>query len=129
MAQTATRKGATGGSTKRKSAPKKRAPAKSKTKSSAKSNGAGSKKTGTKSVKSAAGGGAAKATLTTRPGGPVRMKMAGAALKAAAKKAGEKAKQALPVLADGSRGVIDKVRDAGWDRMAEKMRTLPVQRS
>jgi uncharacterized membrane protein len=129
MAQTATPKGASGGSTKRKPAPKKRAPAKSKQKSNAKSNGAGSKKTGEKTVKSAAGGAAAKATLTTRPGGPVRMKMAGAALKAAARKAGAKAKQTLPVLADGSRGVLDKVRDAGWDRMAEKVRTLPVQRS
>ena len=133
MAQTATRKGASGAGSKRKAAPKKRAPAKSKAKSSAKpkakSNGAGDKKAGEKSVKSAAGGAAAKATLTTRPGGPVRMKMAGAALKGAAKKAGEKAKQTLPVLADGSRGVLDKVRDAGWDRMAEKVRTLPVQRS
>jgi uncharacterized membrane protein len=127
MAQTATRKGASGGSTNGKPAPKKRAPAKSKTKSNAKSNGAGSKKAGKGSVKSAAGGAAAKATLTTRPGGPVRMKVAGAAIKAAAKKAGEKAKQTLPVLADGSRGVLDKVRDAGWDRMAEKVRTLPVQ--
>src|SRR3954447_25499634 len=113
MAQTATRKGASGGSTKRKPAPKKRAPAKSKAKSNAKSNGSGSKKTGTKSVKSAAGGAAAKATLTTRPGGPVRMKMAGAALKAAARKAGDKARQTLPVLGDGPRGVLDKVRDAG----------------
>jgi len=133
MAQTATRKGASGAGSKRKAAPKKRAPAKSKAKSSAKpkakSNGAGDKKAGEKSVKSAAGGAAAKATLTTRPGGPVRMKMAGAALKAAAKKAGEKAKQTLPVLADGSRGVLEKVRDASWDRMAEKVRTLPVQRS
>src|SRR3954471_9064212 len=133
MAQTATRKGASGGSAKAKSAQKKRAPANSKTKSNgkpnAKSNGAGSKKTATKSVKGAAGGAAAKASLTTRPGGPVRMKMAGAALKAAAQKAGEKARQTLPVLADGSRGVLDKVRDAGWDRMAEKVRTLPVQRS
>jgi uncharacterized membrane protein len=118
VAQTATRK-----------APKKRAPAKGKARSSAKSNGAGSKKAGKKSVKGAAGGAAAKATLTTRPGGPVRMKMAGAALKAAAKRAGERAKQTLPVLADGSRGVLDRVRDAGWDRMAEKVRTLPVQRS
>src|SRR4051794_8752237 len=133
MAQTATRKGASGGSTKAKSAQKKRAPAKSKTKSNgkpnAKANGSGSKKTAAKSVKGAAGGAAAKSALTTRPGGNVRMKMAGAAIKAAAKKAGEKAKQTLPVLADGSRGVLDKVRDAGWDRMAEKVRTLPVQRS
>ena len=128
MAQTATRKKASGGS--RKPASKKRAPAKrTAAKSNAKSNGTGNKKTGKKGVKSAAGGAAAKATLTTRPGGAVRMKMAGAALKAAAKKAGERARQSLPALGDGSRAALEKVRGADWDNMADRVRTLPVQRS
>ena len=67
-------------------------------------------------AKASAGGAAAKSALTTRPGGPVRLKMAGAALKAIAKKAGDRAQQSLPMLAD-------KVREAGLDNV----RTLPIQ--
>ena len=125
MAQTATRKRASGGSS------NKRASAKSNgngnAKASAKSNGSGSKKSAKKSVKGAAGGAAAKEALTTRPGGPVRAKAAAAAIKAAAKQVGAKARDTLPAIADGSRNALDKVRGAGWDRMAEKARPVPVQ--
>jgi uncharacterized membrane protein len=115
MAQTATRKRASGGST------RKRTPTGS--------NGSGSKKAARKSVKGAAGGAAAKEALTTPPGGPVRLKMAGAAIKGVAQKAGERAKETLPALADASRTALDKVRGVGWDELGGKVRTVPVQRS
>jgi uncharacterized membrane protein len=111
MAQTATRRSAS------KAKPK----GKGKAKPKARSNGKGTDA----SAKKAAGSAAAKAALTTRPGGPVRPKMAGAAIKAAAKKAGDRAKQTLPALAGGSRQALAKVREASLD----KVRTLPVQRS
>lgn len=94
------------------------------------SNGSGTKKAAKKTVKAAAAGaGAAQKTLTTRPGGSARMKIAGAAIKAAAKKAGDKARETLPALSEGPRAVLDRVREAGWDQMADRVRTLPVQRS
>jgi uncharacterized membrane protein len=113
MAATATK-----GKASSKSKPKAKASSNGKPKATtkAKSNGSGS-------VKKAAGGAAAKATLTTRPGGPVRWKMAGAALKAAAQKVGDRARQSLPVLADGSRSALDQLRAA----RLENVRTLPVQ--
>jgi uncharacterized membrane protein len=91
------------------------------------SNGAGTKKAAKKSVKSAAGGAAAKSALTTRPGGNVRLKAAGAAVKAAATRASEKAKDVLPALSDGS--ALELVRDAKWDVLTDRVRTVPVQRS
>jgi uncharacterized membrane protein len=115
MAQTATRKRSS--SSTRKTNAKKRTSAKSSR------NGKG--------AKSAAAGGAAKATLTTRPGGPVRVKMAGAALKAAAKKTSgrirQAAKTALPAATDGMRSGLDRAREAGWDRVADGVRKVPVQ--
>jgi uncharacterized membrane protein len=106
-----------------------KAAAKSATKKSAPKKSAPKKAAPKKSAKAAATGAAAKSVLTTRPGGNVRLKMAAAAVKAAAKKAGERAKDALPVLSDGPRAALDKVRDASWDRMAERVRTVPVQQS
>ena len=91
------------------------------------SNGAGSKKASKKSVKGAAGGAAAKSALTTRPGANVGLKAAGAAIKAVAKRAGEKARDAMPMLSDGS--ALELVRDANWELMTDKVRTVPVQRS
>jgi hypothetical protein len=63
-----------------------------------------------------------KQTLTTRPGGPVRPKMAAAAVKKAAKRA-------LPAARDGVRSGLDKLRGVGWDRLADSVRKVPVQRS
>ena len=114
MAQTATRKRASGGSSNKRA--------------SAKSNGSGSKKSAKKSVKGAAGGAAAKEALTTRPGGPVRMKMAAAAIKKAAKTAGERAKETLPALGERAKDVLPALTDGSLS-LADKVRTLPVQRS
>jgi uncharacterized membrane protein len=108
MAQTATRK------------PKK-SPAGKKNATKRSPNGSGDNGKG---IKGAAARAATKETLTTRPGGPVRAKMAGAALKAAAKKA---ASATLPAIADGSRAALNKVRGAGWERIADSARKLPVQ--
>jgi uncharacterized membrane protein len=110
---------------------KKRSATSSRSKASSNgSRGKGAAKSATKkSVKAAGAGAAAKSALTTRPGGNVRLKMAAAAVKTAAKKAGERAKDALPALSDGPRAALDKVRDASWDRMAERVRTVPVQQS
>jgi uncharacterized membrane protein len=98
--------------------------AKSATKKAAKS--ATKKAAPKKSSKAAATGAAAQSVMTTRPGGNVRLKMATAAVKAAAKKAGERAKDALPMLSDGPRAALDNV---SWDRVAERVRTVPVQQS
>jgi uncharacterized membrane protein len=73
------------------------------------------------------------AVLATRPGKPVRRKAARAAAKGAAKSAGRLVRRtvegALPAALDGPRAALDRVRDAGWDRVAERMRKLPIQRS
>jgi uncharacterized membrane protein len=97
MAQTATRKRASGGSSSKRA--------------SAKSNGSGPKKDAKKSVKKEA----AKEALTTRPGGPVRLKVAATAVKTAVQKVGARAKETLPALTEGSAA------------LAERIRPVPVQ--
>ena len=133
MAPTAGTKKSSGGGKKSGSAAKAKKSTGTSSKAKASSNGSrgkGAAKSATKKgVKAASTGAAAKSALTTRPGGNVRLKMAAAAVKAAAKKAGERAKDALPALSDGPRGALDKVRDASWDLMAERVRTVPVQQS
>jgi uncharacterized membrane protein len=116
-----------------KTATAKRGSSASRSSSSKKRASAGSNGSSNGGAKSAAAKGAAKAAITTRPGGPVRAKMAGAAIKSFVKRAGDAASRAadgaLPSIARAPAAALDRVRQAGWDRLTDGARKLPVQRS